>query len=142
MTKNLRISERIILNDGNSMPLFGLGVWANKPGKETYNAVLHALKKGYRHIDTAEMYGNEKDVGTAIIDSGISREKIFVTTKLWDSILGYEHTLKSFDESLKKMNLEYIHLYLKILYIMVHLNQLMSLMVVLDMILSIHQELM
>ena len=73
---------------------------------------MYALKPGYRHIDTAEMYGNEKDVGNAVIDSGLNRTDIFVTTKLWDSGLGYDHALNSFDASLKKMNLEYVDLYL------------------------------
>tara|TARA_Y100001970_G_scaffold275598_1_gene377059 strand:+ start:125 stop:955 length:831 start_codon:yes stop_codon:yes gene_type:complete len=112
MISPLKISSCVILNDGNTMPIFGIGVWDSKPGKECYDAVSYALKKGYRHIDTAEMYGNEKDVGSAIADSGIAREKIFVTTKLWDSNLGYDHALKAFDVSLKKLNLEYIDLYL------------------------------
>ncbi len=94
------------------MPLFGLGVWAAQSGKETYDAVLSALKTGYRHIDTAEMYGNEKDVGAAVNDSGLKREEVFVTTKLWDSGLGYDHALKAFDVSLQKMNLDYVDLYL------------------------------
>ncbi len=108
----LNINSCITLNDGNSMPLFGLGVWAAQSGKETYDAVLSALKSGYRHIDTAEMYANEKDVGNAVNDFGINRAEIFVTTKLWDSGLGYDHALKAFDDSLKKMNLEYVDLYL------------------------------
>ena len=94
------------------MPLFGLGVWAAQSGKETYDAVFSALKTGYRHIDTAEMYGNEKDVGNAVIDSGLNRDEVFVTTKLWDSGLGYDHALKAFDVSLQKMNLDYVDLYL------------------------------
>jgi len=94
------------------MPLFGLGVWAAQSGKETYDAVLSALNAGYRHIDTAEMYGNEKDVGAAVNDSGLKREEVFVTTKLWDSGLGYDHALKAFDVSLQKMNLDYVDLYL------------------------------
>ncbi|MED5241960.1 MAG: aldo/keto reductase [SAR324 cluster bacterium] len=94
------------------MPLFGLGVWAAQAGQETYDAVLHALKTGYRHIDTAEMYGNEKDVGKAVVDSGINRAEVFVTTKLWDSGLGYDHALKAFDVSLQKMSLDYVDLYL------------------------------
>ena len=112
MSSKLKISSRVALSDGNSMPLLGLGVWDAKSGKETYDAVIHALSKGYRHIDTAEMYGNEKDVGSAVIDSGIAREEIFITTKLWDSGLGYDHALNAFDVSLKKLNLEYIDLYL------------------------------
>ena len=112
MSKHLNINSRIILHDGNSMPLFGLGVWAAQSGQETYDAVLYALKTGYRHIDTAEMYGNEKDVGKAVVDSGINRAEVFVTTKLWDSGLGYDHALKAFDVSLQKMNLDYVDLYL------------------------------
>ena len=79
----LKIDSRVTLSDGNSMPLLGLGVWDAKSGKETYDAVIHALGTGYRHIDTAEMYGNEKDVGSAVIDSGLARKEIFITTKLW-----------------------------------------------------------
>jgi diketogulonate reductase-like aldo/keto reductase len=112
MSSKLKIGSRVALSDGNSMPLLGLGVWDAKSGKETYDAVIHALSKGYRHIDTAEMYGNEKDVGNAVIESGIAREEIFITTKLWDSGLGYDHALNAFDVSLKKLNLEYIDLYL------------------------------
>ena len=66
MSNHLNINSRITLHDGNTMPLFGLGVWAAQSGHETYDAVLYALKTGYRHIDTAEMYGNEKDVGNEI----------------------------------------------------------------------------
>ena len=112
MSNHLNINSRIILHDGNRMPLFGLGVWAAQSGQETYDAVLYALKTGYRHIDTAEMYGNEKDVGKAVVDSGINRAEVFVTTKLWDSGLGYDHALKAFDVSLQKMNLDYVDLYL------------------------------
>ena len=112
MSNHLNINSRVTLHDGNRMPLFGLGVWAAQSGQETYDAVLYALKTGYRHIDTAEMYGNEKDVGKAVVDSGINRAEVFVTTKLWDSGLGYDHALKAFDVSLQKMNLDYVDLYL------------------------------
>jgi len=112
MNSQLKIDSRITLSDGNSMPFLGLGVWDAKSGKETCDAVIHALKTGYRHIDTAEMYGNEKDVGSAVINSGIAREEIFITTKLWDSGLGYDHALNAFDESLRKLNLDYVDLYL------------------------------
>ena len=106
------INSRINLSDGNTIPLFGLGVWAAQSGRETYDATLYALQTGYRHIDTAEMYGNEKDVGDALKDSGLKREEVFVTTKLWDPDKGYDHALKAFDASMKKMNLEYLDLYL------------------------------
>ena len=112
MNSQLKIDSRVTLIDGNSMPLLGLGVWDAKSGKETNDAVIHALKTGYRHIDTAELYGNEKDVGSAVFDSGIAREEIFITTKLWDSGLGYDHALNAFDESLRKLNLDYVDLYL------------------------------
>ena len=106
------INSRINLSDGNTIPLFGLGVWAAQSGRETYDATLYALQTGYRHIDTAEMYGNEKDVGDALKDSGLKRDEVFVTTKLWDPDKGYDHALKAFDASMKKMNLEYLDLYL------------------------------
>ena len=112
MNSQLNIDSRVTLSDGNSMPFLGLGVWDAKSGKETYDAVIHALETGYRHIDTAEMYGNEKDVGSAVIDSGLAREEIFITTKLWDSGMGYDHALNAFDESLRKLNLAYVDLYL------------------------------
>ena len=112
MNSQLKIDSRVTLSDGNRMPLLGLGVWDAKSGKETYDAVIHALETGFRHIDTAEMYGNEKDVGSAVIDSGLAREEIFITTKLWDSGLGYDHALNAFDASLRKLNLEYVDLYL------------------------------
>ena len=111
MNSQLNIDSRVTLSDGNSMPLLGLGVWDAKSGKETYDAVIHALETGYTHIDTAEMYGNEKDVGSAVIDSGLAREEIFITTKLWDSGMGYDHALNAFDASLRKLNLEYVDLY-------------------------------
>ena len=108
----LKLDSRIGLHDGNQMPLFGLGVWAAEPGRETYDAVVHALKTGYRHIDTAQMYGNEKDVGDALKDSGVPREEVFLTSKVWESDHGYEATLKAFDACLRKMSLDYIDLYL------------------------------
>ena len=100
MSNHLNINSRITLEDGNSMPLFGLGVWEAQSGQETYDAVLSALNVGYRHFDTAKMYANEKDVGRAVNHSGINRKDIFITTKLWDSGLGYDHALKAIDESL------------------------------------------
>ena len=112
MKSQLKIDSRVTLSDGNIMPLLGLGVWDAKSGKETYDSVIHALKSGYRHIDTAEMYGNERDVGSAVIDSGLTRKDVFITTKLWDSGMGYDHALKAFDASLGRFNLEYLDLYL------------------------------
>jgi len=85
---------------------------AAEPGLETYDAVVHSLKTGYRHIDTAQMYVNEKDVGDALKDSGVPREEVFLTSKVWESDHGYEATLKAFDACLRKMSLDYIDLYL------------------------------
>jgi len=93
------------------IPIVGLGTWKSSK-EDAYAATLAALKAGYRHIDTAAIYGNEEAVGQAIKDSGIKREEIFVTTKLWNSDQGYETTLQAFDKSLKLLGLEYVDLYL------------------------------
>ncbi len=103
--------KTVKLNNNLEMPIVGLGTWLSKP-KDVYNAVLIALKNGYRHIDTAMIYNNEEFIGKAIKDSGVKREDIFITTKLWNTDQGYEKTLKAFDVSLKKLGLEYIDLYL------------------------------
>lgn len=97
------------------MPMFGLGVFKAEPGQSTYSSVLCALKSGYRHIDTAAYYRNEADVGKAIHDSGIPREQIFVTTKLWTGFGGpinYDGTLAALRESLAKLKLSYVDMYL------------------------------
>ena len=100
------------LNNGVKIPRLGLGVYQSPPGQPTKRAVEYALKVGYRHIDTARIYGNESDVGTAIRESGIKREDIFVTTKLWNGDQGYETGLKACNESLKRLGLKYLDLYL------------------------------
>ena len=110
--KTLSIGSRVSLSDGNSMPLLGLGTWAAQPGGETRDAVAFALETGYRHIDTAKMYGNEQDVGEAVSQSSIPRQEIFVTTKLWDSDQGYQTAHDAFDRSMDQLGLEYIDLYL------------------------------
>lgn len=106
------INTDLKLNNGIDIPVLGLGTYKSHPGTETVNAVRYALDTGYRHIDTAALYANEKDVGLAIRQGGIAREKIFITTKVWNSAQGYNNTLKAFDESLKKLNTDYIDLYL------------------------------
>lgn len=103
--------QTITLNNGINIPVIGLGTFRAKE-KDVYNAVKIALKSGYRHIDTAMIYGNEVEVGKAIKDSKIPREELFITTKLWNSDQGYESTKKAFDDSLKKLDLKYIDLYL------------------------------
>ena len=100
------------LNNGIMIPRLGLGVYQSPPGEVTQGAVEYALKVGYRHIDTARIYGNESDVGAALRKSGIKREDMFVTTKLWNSDQGYETALKACDDSLKRLGLKYLDLYL------------------------------
>ncbi|MDH4222862.1 MAG: aldo/keto reductase [candidate division Zixibacteria bacterium] len=107
----LRIDSKVKLNNGVEMPVFGLGTYQTL-AKDTKDAVLYALEIGYRLIDTASMYENEKEVGGAIRKSGIPREDIFVTTKLWNSDHGYERALKAFEKSLKNLGSKYIDLYL------------------------------
>ncbi|HZK27475.1 MAG TPA: aldo/keto reductase [Thermoclostridium sp.] len=108
------INDRVTLNNGVMMPWLGLGVWKVTKSKEIDFAVKTALKVGYRAIDTADAYGNEEGVGKAIRRSGIPREEIFVTTKLWNGNQrkGYDATLKAIEKSNKKLGLEYIDLLL------------------------------
>lgn len=101
-----------VLNNNVRMPYLGLGVYKASEGKEVINAVSYALEIGYRHIDTATLYMNEKGVGTAIRQSGIRREEIFVTTKVWNSDQGYDATMRAFDRSLNELGFDYIDLYL------------------------------
>ncbi|NUT57386.1 MAG: aldo/keto reductase [Agromyces sp.] len=102
---------RIQLNDGNSIPQLGFGVFKVDP-KQTERIVTDALEVGYRHIDTARIYGNEEGVGRALADSGISREELFVTTKLWNDDQGTQSVFDAFDRSLDRLGLEYLDLYL------------------------------
>ncbi|MFA5421794.1 MAG: aldo/keto reductase [Bacilli bacterium] len=106
------IADDFVLSNGVRIPKIGFGTWQIKEGEEAYNSVLIALKNGYRHIDTATVYRNEKSVGKALGDSGLKREDIFVTTKLPSHIKGYESTYIELDKSLKKLGLDYIDLYL------------------------------
>ncbi|WP_330460727.1 aldo/keto reductase [Streptomyces sp. NBC_00820] len=101
----------IILNNGVEMPQLGFGVW-QVPDDEAERAVATALEAGYRSIDTAAIYGNEEGTGKAIAASGLVREDIFVTTKLWNSDQGYDATLRAFDTSMRKLGLDYLDLYL------------------------------
>ena len=104
--------ETVKLNNGIEMPLLGFGVFQITDIKEAEKAVLTALDAGYRLIDTASSYGNEEAVGRAIKKSGITRSDIFVTTKLWVQDTGYEATKRAINESLKKLQLDYLDLYL------------------------------
>ncbi|MCP1307524.1 aldo/keto reductase [Paenibacillus tyrfis] len=112
MTVIQRNSDTTVLNNGVRMPWLGLGVWKTKEGDEVVQAVQHALEAGYRSIDTAAVYGNEAGVGQAIQASSIPRNQLFVTTKVWNADQGYDSTLRAFEESRRKLQLEVIDLYL------------------------------
>ncbi|MDR2881751.1 MAG: aldo/keto reductase [Azoarcus sp.] len=99
------------LNDGSKIPQLGFGTW-QIPEEKTAAAVSTALTAGYRLIDTASVYGNETGVGKGISALGVSREKIYVTTKLWNSHQGYDEALRACDESLRRLKLDYVDLYL------------------------------
>jgi len=109
---NISINTTKELNNSVKIPLFGLGTYLNDNGKQAIDTMLYALEIGYRHIDTAAMYENEKEVGEAVHQSGIPREEIFITTKLWNSDHGYQKTIDAFNKSLDKLKLNYIDLYL------------------------------
>lgn len=109
---SLHIKSLKELNNGIKIPTLGLGTYLNDKGKQAINSILYALEIGYRHIDTAAMYENEKEVGRAVRESCIPREEIFVTTKLWNSDHGYDNTIKAFHRSLERLRLDYIDLYL------------------------------
>lgn len=100
------------LNNGVTIPEIGFGTWQTPDGETAVKAVLSALENGYRHIDTAAIYGNEKSIGQAIADSGIDRNELFLTSKLWNSERGYESTLKAFEKTLSDLQTDYLDLYL------------------------------
>ena len=112
--KNLQ--SKAVLNNGVEMPWFGLGVFKVEEGPELVEAVKSAIKAGYRSIDTAAIYGNEKAVGegirAGIEATGIAREELFITSKVWNADQGYETTIAAYEESLKKLGLDYLDLYL------------------------------
>ncbi|MBM2814163.1 MAG: Aldo/keto reductase [Ignavibacteria bacterium] len=108
----MTLQSTIKLNNGIEIPALGLGTYLTNPGKEARYSVLTALELGYRHIDTAAFYANEEDIGAAVRESGVPRNEIFVTTKLWNSDHGTDKARKAFDTSMKKLKLDYIDLYL------------------------------
>jgi diketogulonate reductase-like aldo/keto reductase len=112
MPMPVHISDAATLSNGVKMPWLGLGVWRVEDGDEVKRSVRTALELGYRSIDTATLYQNENGVGEAIRESGLAREDIFVTTKVWNSDQGYESTLKAFEDSRKKLGLDVVDLYL------------------------------
>jgi methylglyoxal/glyoxal reductase len=108
----LTLDSRARLNNGVEIPYLGLGVYQSPPGSITQRIVKYALKIGYRHIDTAMVYGNETDVGTALRKSEIRRDEVFITTKLWNSNqVGYDSSLQECERSLRLLGLTYVDLY-------------------------------
>lgn len=110
MAKHLQ--DTTTLHNGVKMPWFGLGVFKVQDGTEVVESVKNAIKHGYISIDTAAIYNNEEGVGQAIKESGVSRDDLFITSKVWNSDQGYESTLQAFETSLKKLDLDYLDLYL------------------------------
>lgn len=106
------LADTFTLSNGAAIPCVGFGTWQTPAGEVGVNAVKAALAAGYRHIDTAAVYGNEASVGQALRESGIPREEIFVTTKLWNSDRGFEQTMKAFELSLNNLGLDHLDLYL------------------------------
>lgn len=106
------LQDTITLNNGVKMPGFGLGVYKVEDGDVVIHSVKTAIEHGYRSIDTASFYDNETGVGQAIKESGVPREELFITSKVWNDDQGYEQTLQSFETSLKKLGLDYLDLYL------------------------------
>lgn len=108
--KNLQSTTT--LHNGVQMPWFGLGVFKVKDGEEAVSSVKTAIELGYRSIDTAAIYGNEEGVGQAIREANVPRDELFITTKVWNSNQGYDTTLAAFEESMNKLGLDYLDLYL------------------------------
>ncbi|KMM39042.1 aldo/keto reductase [Guptibacillus hwajinpoensis] len=106
------IDKRVTLSNGVKMPYLGFGVFKLGDGEETTNAVKIALETGYRGIDTASYYGNEESVGRAIKESGVEREDLFITSKVWNDEQGYNATLRAFERSLERLQTDYLDLYL------------------------------
>ncbi len=109
MSQNVQTAH-VTLNNGVSIPQVGLGVW--QAGGATKRAVVAAIQAGYRHIDTAAVYGNEAQVGAGIVEANVPREQLFITSKLWNQDHGYDKAQQAFDLSLKRLKLEYLDLYL------------------------------
>ncbi|WML60644.1 aldo/keto reductase [Neobacillus sp. PS2-9] len=108
----MNLQDTTTLSNGVKMPWFGLGVFKVEEGSEVVESVKAAIRNGYRSIDTAAIYQNEEGVGQAIRESGIAREELFVTSKVWNADLGYESTIAAYETSLKKLGLDYLDLYL------------------------------
>ena len=108
----LTLKSQAKLNNGVEIPRLGIGVYQSPPGRTTQHAIKYALSIGYRHIDTASLYGNEADVGLALRESGLRRDEVFITTKVWNTDQGYDSTLRACEGSLRRLGLTYVDLYL------------------------------
>ena len=112
MTQQAHLSDAFPLANGVAIPCLGYGTWRMQDGAETVAAIQTALSLGYRHIDTAAYYRNEASVGQALRASGLPREAVFLTSKVWVQDAGYDDTLRAFEHSRKALGLDYIDLYL------------------------------
>lgn len=106
------LKDTFTLNNGYKIPCIGFGTWQTPDGETAVNSVIEAIKSGYKHIDTAAIYGNEKSIGKAIKESGINRDELFITSKVWNKDRGYKTTLAAFEKTINDLQINYLDLYL------------------------------
>ncbi|MEI0492519.1 aldo/keto reductase [Brachyspira intermedia] len=106
------LKDTFTLNNGYKIPCIGFGTWQTPNGETAVNSVIEAIKSGYKHIDTAAIYGNEKSIGKAIKESGINRNELFITSKVWNKDRGYKTTLVAFEKTINDLQIDYLDLYL------------------------------
>ena len=106
------LKDTFTLNNGYKIPCIGFGTWQTPDGETAVNSVIEAIKSGYNHIDTAAIYGNEKSIGKAIKESGINRNELFITSKVWNKDRGYKTTLAAFEKTINDLQIDYLDLYL------------------------------